>query len=86
MARGQHDDGAGANHPSESGVTDTDRQKRRLRKAELAIRALAEHGNPKKAAADLGIAESTLRKWVSEYLKEHHFETVVQAAYQLDRA
>jgi transposase-like protein len=66
-------------------MTDDAREARRRRRAERAIRALTEHGNPKKAAADLGIAESTLRKWVAEYLAEHGYESVVQAAYWLDR-
>jgi transposase-like protein len=66
-------------------VTDHERETRRRRKAEIAIRSLTEHGNPKRAAADLGIAESTLRKWVAEYLELNGYETVVQAAYWLDR-
>ena len=66
-------------------MTDEARQKRRLRRTELALRALTEHGNPKKAADQLGIAESTLRKWVAEYLAIHGYESVAQAAYWLDR-
>jgi transposase-like protein len=64
-------------------MTDDARRARRLRKTELALRALAEHGNPKKAAAHLGIHESTLRKWVAEYCELRGYDSVVQAAYWL---
>lgn len=66
-------------------MTDDARQQRRRRKAELAFRALTAQGNPKKAADHLGIAESTLRKRITDYLLLNGFDTVAQAAYWLDR-
>jgi transposase-like protein len=66
-------------------MSDEARELRRRRRAERAIRALGEQGNPKKAAADLGVAESTLRKWVAEYCEINGFETKEQAIYWLDR-
>lgn len=66
-------------------MTEASRRDRRVRRAERAIRALGEHGNPKKAAKDLGIAESTLRKWVGEYLELFGYESAVHAVYWLDR-
>lgn len=66
-------------------MTDLAREARRRTKAEFAIRALAEKGNVKKAADYLGIAESTLRKRITEYLLLNGYDTVAQAAYWLDR-
>jgi transposase-like protein len=65
-------------------VTIQARELRRRRRAERAIRALGEQGNPKKAAADLGVAESTLRKWVAEYLELNGYESTFQALYRLN--
>lgn len=49
------------------------------------MRALAKHGSPKNAAAALGIAESTLRKRVADYLVLNSYDTIPQAVYGLDR-
>lgn len=66
-------------------MTIPDREARRRRKTERAIRALGKHGNPKKAAADLGIAVSTLYKWVAEYVDLNGYESREHALYWLDR-
>lgn len=67
-------------------MTDDPRRARRLRKAELALRTLGEKGNPKAAAAYLGVTESTLRRQVSDYCELMGYETPVHAAYWLDRS
>lgn len=66
-------------------MTDPARRARRLRKAELALRAVIEHGTPKDAAAHLGITESTVRRQLADYCTIYRYETVAQAAYWLDR-
>ena len=66
-------------------MTDEGRRARRLRKAELALRALGEQGNPKAAAAHLGITEDTLRRQVADYCIEFGYQTPVHAAYMIDR-
>ena len=66
-------------------MTDPARRARRLRRAELAIRALGEQGNPKNAAAHLGIAETTLRRRVADYCSVFGFDGPIQAVYFLDR-
>ena len=66
-------------------MTDDARERRRRRKGELALRAVAEQGSNKKAAEKLGIAETTLRKRVAEYCTLMGYGTPVQAAYWLDR-
>lgn len=67
-------------------MTDAAREARRLRKAELALRALGKHGNSKKAAAYLGISESTLRRHVAAYVALKGFESAVQALFYQDPA
>lgn len=60
------------------------RRARRLRKAELALRALVEaRGNIKQAAADLGVAETTVRKRVADYVEIKGLETPLYAAFVL---
>lgn len=66
-------------------MTDPARRARRLRKAELALRALAQYGNAKRAAEHLGIAEKTLRQRVNDYLSINGFDSIPQATYWLDR-
>lgn len=66
-------------------MTEDARRLRQLRKADLAIRALVECGNPKSAAIQLGLAEDTLRRHVCDYLAIYGFDSVAQAAYWLDR-
>lgn len=60
-------------------MTDNAREARRRRKTELALRALADEGNPKKAAEFLGISERTLQKQVRDYCLEHGFDTPLAA-------
>lgn len=66
-------------------MTDAARRARRERKAEHALRALAQKGSPKAAADFLGIHENTLRRWVADYCTLNGYQTPVQAAYYLDR-
>jgi hypothetical protein len=66
-------------------VSDPARRARRLRRAELAIRALGEFGNSKPAAAHLGVAETTLRRRVADYCEIFGFDGPIQAVYFLDR-
>lgn len=66
-------------------MTDAARRQRRLRKAELALRALAEHGNAKRAAEYLGVTEDTVRRQVADYCELQGFATPIQAVYALDR-
>lgn len=66
-------------------MTEDARKARRRRRQEKAIRALGRCGNPKQAALDLAIAESTLRKWVAEYVKANSYDSPAQAIYWLDR-
>lgn len=66
-------------------MTDDARVARRRRRQEKAIRALGRYGNPKKAAAELDVAESTVRKWVAEYVEANGFESREHAIYWLDR-
>jgi len=65
-------------------MTHTAREARRLRRAELALRALGEFGNPKAAADHLGIAETTLRTRVADYCALMGYQTPVQAAFWMD--
>lgn len=66
-------------------MTDAARLARQIRKAELAIRALGEQGNPKAAADHLGIAETTLRRRVADYCRIKGYQTPEHALYWLDR-
>lgn len=66
-------------------MTDDARIARRRRKAELALRALVEHGTNKAAAEHLGISETTLRERVADYCSLNGYQTPAQAAYWLDR-
>ncbi len=66
-------------------MTDPARRARQLRKAELALRSIIEHGTPKAAAAELGISETTVRRRIADYCTIYRYQTVAQAAYWLDR-
>ncbi len=66
-------------------MTDPARRARQLRKAELALRSIAEHGNAKAAAAELGVHETTVYKRVADYCKIFGYDSAIQAAYWLDR-
>lgn len=64
-------------------MTDTGRESRRRRKAEMAFHALGKHrGNTKEAARDQGIAETTLRKRVAEYCELMGYLTPFEAAWR----
>lgn len=66
-------------------MTDSARHHRRARKAELALRALGQHGTPKAAADFLGIAETTLRRRVADYCELKGFQSPEHALYWIDR-
>jgi hypothetical protein len=54
---------------------------RRQRKAERALEAFIATGTVKGAALDLGLAESTVRRWLADYCAEQGFGTnIVRAA------
>jgi transcriptional regulator with PAS, ATPase and Fis domain len=68
-----------------SRVTDDAREQRRRRKAELAMRAYAERGNPKAAADHLGISVRTLHERVADYCALMGYDSPIQAAFELGK-
>lgn len=64
-------------------MTDSDRLTRRMTRARNAFIALGKHrGNTKEAAADQGIAETTLRKRVADYCDANGYLTPFEAAWR----